>query len=417
MDREGRRQPLRVARRCADSATAVAGVHGLVSSPGVYNVDMRVLCMLLALGVALPGADIVVVDEIVAKVNGDIITREELDHSAKQSEADLRQQGLAGTRLQDALREREPVALREKIDQLLLIQKGKELNINVDTDVTKYLADMQRSVNIADPDKFQAFVRDQTGMPFEDYRNDVKNGYLTQRVIRQEVGSRITIKKEEIQKYYDEHKAEFNRPEKVFVSEIFLSTENKDAAAIAATEKKAKDLVARARKGEKFGDLARANSEGVSAQANGDLGGFEKGKLAAALEKAVWDQPRGYVTDPVRMPNGFEILKVEEHQKAGQASMEDVEGEIQEKLFTPRMQPEIRKFLTKLREDAFLEIKPGYTDAGAAPGKDTHWQDPAQLKPETISKKQVSTKLHDKRLLWVVPIPGTSGSQKTSSSR
>ncbi|MEO7144719.1 MAG: peptidylprolyl isomerase [Bryobacteraceae bacterium] len=367
------------------------------------------------------GADIgpTVVDEIIAKVDGDIITHNDIEKSRKQLEGELHQQGLTGDKLVETLKEQEQSALRDKIDQLLLVQKGKELAINVDSEVTKYLADMQRQFNIADPDKFQTFIHDQTGLPFEDYKNDIRNGYLTQRVIRQEVGGKINIKKEEIAKYYNDHKAEFNRKEKVFLTEIFISTEGKDAAATAAAGKKAKDLVARARKGEKFGDLARANSDGVSAQAFGDIGGWEKGKLQPALEAAVWDQPRGYVTDPVKMPNGLEILKVEEHQKAGQATLEEVEQEITEKLFTPRMQPEVRKYLTKLRTEAFLQIKSGYVDSGAAPGKDTRWQDPAQLKPETVSKAEVSAKTRHKRLLGMIPLPGTetTAKQKTSSSR
>ena len=124
------------------------------------------------------------------------------------------------------------------------------------------------------------------------------------------------------------------------------------------------------------------------------------------------------MTQPIKVDNGFLILRVEDHQKAGQASFEEVENEIMDKLFTPRMQPAIREYLTKLREDAFLEIKPGYIDSGAAPGKDTTWIDPAQLRPETITKEEVASKGHRKKLLWAVPIPGTrSTGGKQSSSK
>jgi hypothetical protein len=78
------------------------------------------------------------------------------------------------------------------------------------------------------------------------------------------------------------------------------------------------------------------------------------------------------------------------------------------------MQPAVRAYLTKLRQDAFLEIKAGYVDTGAAPGKNTAWSDPATLKPETVTKAEVSNKPKKKKLLWAVPIPGTE--QKTSSS-
>ena len=169
--------------------------------------------------------------------------------------------------------------LRERIDQLLLVQKGKDLNINVDTEFSKYQAELQKQSGIADPEKFQEYVRQQTGVPFEDWRNDTKNSMLQQRVIRQEVGGKMNIKHEEVQKYYDEHKAEFVREERVFLREILISTEGKDAAGIAAAEKKAKDLVARARKGERFPELARDNSDAVTAKNGGELGGFKKGEL------------------------------------------------------------------------------------------------------------------------------------------
>ena len=205
------------------------------------------------------------------------------------------------------------------------------------------------------------------------------------------------------------------RDERVFLREILVSTEGKDAAGVAAAEKKAKDLVARARKGERFPEMARDNSDAVTAQNYGDLGGFKKGELAANVETAVWDKPKGYVTDPMKLPNGFLILKVDDHQKAGQAELADVENEIMEKLYTPRMGPAVREYLTKLRQDAFLEIKSGYVDSGAAPGKNTAWQDPAQLKPETVSKAEVANKTRRKRLLWAVPVPGTKAKDTSSS--
>jgi hypothetical protein len=109
---------------------------------------------------------------------------------------------------------------------------------------------------------------------------------------------------------------------------------------------------------------------------------------------------------------------VDDHQKAGLAEFEEVQNEITGKLFQPRMQPELRKFLTQLRQDAFLEIKPGYEDSGAVPGKNTAWVDPAEIKPETVTKEAVLAKSRRKRLLHVVPIPGTTTQKSgTSSSR
>lgn len=210
-----------------------------------------VACLLLSASAAWC-TDPTLVEEIVAKVNGDIITRGDLDHSRQELMGMLQQQGLTGAPLQKAYSEHNQDILRERIDQLLLVQKGKDLNINVDTEFSKYQAELQKQSGIGDPDKFHDYVRQQTGLPFEDWRNDTKNSMLQQRVIRQEVGGKMNIKHEEVQKYYDEHKAEFVRQERIFLREILISTEGKDAAGIAAAEKKAKDLVARARKGERF---------------------------------------------------------------------------------------------------------------------------------------------------------------------
>ncbi len=371
---------------------------------------------LVGLGVSI-AAEIGVVEEIVAKVNGDIVTRGDLDRARKSLIADLQQQGFTGLRLQEAVNEHEKDLLRDRIDQLLLQQKGKDLDIKVDSEVAKFIGNLQKESGIADPEKFQEYVHQQTGMPFEDYKADMKNSMLTQKVVRQEVGGKMNIKKEEIQAYYDAHKSEFVRDERVFLREILISTENKDAAAAAAAEKKAKDLVARARKGERFAEMARDNSDAVTAKNFGDLGGFKKGELQAKLENAVWNQPKGYVTDPIKIDNGFLILKVDEHQKQGQADLSEVENEIMDKLYAPKMPQAVRKYLTQLRQDAFLEIKAGYVDSGAAPGKNTAWSDPAQLKPETVSKAEVANKPKHKKLLWAVPIPGTEQKQTSSSSK
>jgi peptidyl-prolyl cis-trans isomerase SurA len=360
---------------------------------------------------AAMAAEIGVVEEIIAKVNGDIITRSEIERSRQQLEAELKQRGVSASELASTVAEKEKDLLRERIDQLLLVQKGKELNISVEQEVSKYIAELQTTSGIADPDKFQQWVRENTGQPYEDYRSEVRNGFLTQRTVRQEVGGRINIPRAELQKYYDEHKSEFMRQDMVFLREILISTEGKDDAGIAAADKKARDLSARAKKGEKFHELARQHSDSVTKNQYGELGGFTRGQLNKQIEDIVFGQERGFVSDPIRVANGFLILRLEEKHKAGQASFEEVENEIVEKLYMGRFQPQVRDYLTKLRYEAFLEIKPGYTDTGAAPDKNTAWTDPAQLKPETVTKEEVAAQTRRRRLLWMVPIPGTQTSK------
>jgi hypothetical protein len=189
----------------------------------------------------------------------------------------------------------------------------------------------------------------------------------------------------------------------VFLSQIVISTEGKSPAQVAVAEKKATDLATRAKKGEKFNELARDNSDDVETAKNGgQIGPMTKGLLDKPIEDLVFAQKKGYVSDPIRRPASFVILKVDERFEAGQAPFEEVKGEIQDRLTQTRMEPKVRVYLTSLREDAFLEIKEGYVDSGAAPAKDTRWKDVAQLKPQTTTKEEVAARVK-RHLLWVIP--------------
>lgn len=361
--------------------------------------------LLQAADVAL-SANIRVIEEIVAKVNNDIITRGELEKTRAQLEAEIRsQKGLSGPELDKEVRQHQSDALRDQIDQLLLVQKGKDLGVKVDADVTRRMADIQtQDCKCSDPEKFREWIRENAGgQSFEDVKQQMTNQFLTQSVIRQEVGRNINVPQADLQKYYDEHKKEFVREEMVFLREILIAPTDKTPAAKAAAEKKAKDIVARARKGEKFPQLARdysANPE--TAKSDGELPPFKRGTMRKELEDAVFGQNKGYITEPIDTPAGFEILKVEERYAPGQAALEDVKNEIMERLYTPRLQPALRVYLTKLRQDAFLEIRGGYVDSGASPGKDTAWKDPATLKPETTTKEEVASR-KKKKFLGVIP--------------
>src|SRR3984957_8445086 len=210
-----------------------------------------------------PDPQVHLVEEIIAKVNGEIITRGELERQKGFIALDLQQQkGLTGDALETAVNQGAAEALRDQIDQLLLVQKGKELNINVDADVNRRIAEIQSESKISDPDKFHEWLQEELrGISFEDFKQQTKNQFMTQRVISEEVYRNINIPKADIEKYYNEHKAEFIRQEMVALSEILVGVGDGSPAKVAAAEKKAKGLVDRARKGEKFSDLARQYSD------------------------------------------------------------------------------------------------------------------------------------------------------------
>ncbi len=358
----------------------------------------------------------VIVDQIIAKVNGEIVSQDELQRTMRDMAQELKTQGATPAQVQAEIDSHSKDALRDRIDELLLIERGKELDINVDSDVSKYMANLQRQSKITDPEKFHEFIRRESGRSYEDFLAESKNQFLTREVVGQEVGRHINISDKEIADYYNAHKQDFVREEKVYLSEILISTEGKDPAGVLAAEKKAKEMADEASKGQRFSDLARDNSDASTAKEGGTLGGYKKGDLNKQIEDAIWNLPKGAVTQPIKLPTGFEVFKVDDHTKAGLEPLADAKPEIENILYGPKMQPKMREYLTSLRKTAFLQIKAGYVDTGAAPGQNTKWQDPATLKPETITKAEVEQKTRHKRLLWTIPVPGTETTVTGKSS-
>jgi len=184
------------------------------------------------------------------------------------------------------------------------------------------------------------------------------------------VAPTIRISPQEIQQYYDQHKKEFERPEEVQLSEILIPTANPDnAAQVAEAKKKADSIEAKLKTGGDFAKLAKADSTGPTAAQGGDLGDFQKGQLAPELESATFSLKAGQFTEPIQTKQGWIILKVTHHQDAGLAPMSQVETQIENAVGYDKMQPALRAYLTKLRNESYIDIRPGYTDSGATPNE------------------------------------------------
>jgi len=354
-------------------------------------------CFLLLSLIALSGvlrADDTVIEEIVARVNNQIITQSEYLHGKEELKKEAQQQDPVNA--DKLVAERDKDVLRDLIDQQLLLEKGKDLGITADTDVIKKLDEMRKDMKLDSMEELEKAAQSQ-GISFEDFKQNLRNQIVTQQVIGKEVGSRLVISKEQEQTFYDQHKSELERPETIRLSEILVSTDSKpndstdEAQRLEAAQAKAEDLLAQIRKGAKFEDIAKKNSDGPTAAQGGDLGEFKRGALAKELEDKTFAMKPGDVSDVIRTKQGFVILKVTEHHNAGIPPLSDVEQRIQDALYMQKLQPALREYLTKLREDAFIDVKPGYVDSGASPN---------QTKPiETASKEPGAKDLKKKKKL------------------
>ena len=317
-----------------------------------------------------------VIEEIIVRVNNEIVTRTEFIHSKDQLKTDLRQQEPQNADKLYADRERD--VLRDLIDQQLLLEKGKELDINVDTDLIKRLDEMRKQMGLETMEDLEKAAQSQ-GTTLEDFKLNMKNGMITQKVIGNEVGRHLSVNKDDIQKYYDEHKDQFTQTEQVRIEELLVTTQkvsadgktpvDADEATIQAAETKAKDLLDQIHKGGNFEDIAKKSSDGPTAAQGGDIGYFQRGQLAKELEDKTFAMKAGDVSEPIRTKQGFVLLKVTEHTSPGIATFKEAEPKIQDALYYQKLQPALRIYLTKLREDAFIEIKPGYVDSGASPNQ------------------------------------------------
>src|SRR4029077_5005774 len=187
------------------------------------------------------GANGKTVEEIIARVNNEIITRSEYQRARASAEDDARQE-CAGKctpeQLQVDIEERQKNVLRDLIDQSLLVQRGKDMGISVEPEVIKRLDQIRIQNNLSSMEDLEKAVSSQ-GVNWEDFKNNIRSGILTQRVIGSEVGSHITIAKDEVKKYYDEHQKDFIRPEQVALREIEVATEGKKESELPDLKKKA----------------------------------------------------------------------------------------------------------------------------------------------------------------------------------
>jgi peptidyl-prolyl cis-trans isomerase SurA len=370
------------------------------------------LPLLLAVGYALllpclSPAD-TVVEEIIARVNNEIITRSEYIRSRDQVKQEVQQQDPANA--DRAFTEKQRDVLRDLIDQQLLLQKGKDLGITGDTELIKRLDEMRKQMNLETMEDLEKAAEAQ-GASYEDFKQNLRNQIVTQRVIGQEVGSHLAMNKDEEKKFYDEHRAEMEQPEQVRLSEILIApktpakpapgadakpeppSEAETEAALAPAQAKAQDILDQFHKGAKFADLAKKYSDGPSAKDGGDLSYFKRGTLSKELEDKVFALKAGEVTDVIRTKQGYVILQAVEHQMAGIPTLKEVEPRIQDALYMQKLQPALRGYLTTLREEAFIDIKTGYLDSGASA---------KQTKPvETTDKEANAKKLKKKKKLGV----------------
>jgi peptidyl-prolyl cis-trans isomerase C len=289
---------------------------------------------------------------VVAKVNGTPITREELDRATKFM---LAQSKNTKELTAEQKKQADEAVLDQLISAELLYQAGKKLTIaNIDSRVADQLKmGKSRFPSTAAYDKA---LKD-SGLTEKDLELFARKEIYINNLIETEVASKVTISDADAKKFYDGNIEKFKQPETVQASHILISVDPKASAEDKVKAKvKIEALLKRAKAGEDFGALAKDNSTCPSAAQGGNLGYFGKGQMVPEFEKAAFSMNPGEISDIVETQFGYHIIKVTDKKPAGTTSFEEAKKEIVNYLKIQKIQQNISALVEKLRNESKIEI-------------------------------------------------------------
>lgn len=312
-----------------------------------------------------------IIERVLVKVNGDIFTQTELEE--RQTAAIRARLGVDlkpdtvndNAELKKALDEVTPQLLVDAIDELLLLQMGKEKGYHLSDEQFKgWLDNLRKEQNLQDDAKFKAALA-QEGMSMDDLRKNVEKQFLVSQVQRDEVGSKLTITEEEARQYYLTHKNEFAEPASVTLREILIDVPSSSkggqatisVAAQDQAEETANQLRTRILAGEDFAKVAAEASSSPSKANGGLIGPINLAEVSVALQELIGKMKPGDITAPIRTNRGVQILKLETIKPASTQPFESVRDLVADKVHDARQLTEVRKFMSKVRGQALIEWK------------------------------------------------------------
>ena len=316
--------------------------------------------MALLAGVGSPTlAGARIVERIIARVNNEVITQRQYEQEQTKLREQLAEQ-YSGAELEAQVKAQSKNLLRDLIDQSLMVQKAKDDDINVETDVVKQLDDIRKKNNLATLEDLETEVEKQ-GLNYEDFKDQIRRNLLMREVIGREVGSRIQMSREDARKFYEEHKKEFESPGMVHLAQILISTEKRKPE---EAEKRANEALAELKAGQRFAEVAKKYSDGPGAEQGGDVGLMKEGSLASDVAGVVAKLDVNEFTNPIQTKFGYIILKLQERYSPGIPKFEEVEQRVNEVLYDQKMEPRLREYLSQLRKESWTYLAPGYVDTG-----------------------------------------------------
>lgn len=348
-----------------------------MKSTSVWRTFLAVLVVAAATGVVRAE----VIEQIIVKVNGEIMTKSELEN---RQIAALRQMGQnidakadpSDAQLKQMLEQVTPQLLVNAVDEMLLVQRGRELGYRMaDDQFQSVLESIKKDNKIESDEQFQAALKAEN-MTLTDLRRSLERQMIVSRVQQNEVMSKIAVNDEEARQYYDTHLSEFTAPRSVTLREIFVNVPGDGQTINVGRDEEAREKILsirqRALNGESYEKLASELSDAPSKANGGLIGPLSLNDLSPDLQKLLDGMKPGDITQPLRGPKGYQILKLENATTAETRSFEEAREEISNRVFTDKRRDEFEKYLQKLRAQAIIEwknadLKKAYDQGLAAP--------------------------------------------------
>ena len=318
---------------------------------GMKKLTGILLTIVFAAGMAGAGT----VDRIVAKINDEIITLSELRREMEHARREIMSK-VPAAQQEQTLKEAEEQILNNLIEAALIYQRAIEMEYNayVEDDVDSYIQQIMKDYNISDTDELENALAQQ-GDSLRTFRETIERQMVSQALVNDFINSRINLLTPEIERYYQNNQADFTTPGEVTLSEIILDT----TEGVAEAESLAAEIADRVRRGESFATLAGQYSKGTTAGRGGEIGTYVIDKLNAETRNALEGVEEGEVSTPRKSAEGLVIYRVDVRKPAIVQPLDEVRDQIRVILYQQKRNPEYERFMTQLKEDAYIQIFPG----------------------------------------------------------
>jgi peptidyl-prolyl cis-trans isomerase SurA len=302
-----------------------------------------------------------IVEQVLVKVNGEIITKTEFEArqvAELRNRPELAKAGPASLELQRAIAQITPDLILAAVDEMLLVQRGRESGYALgDQQFAQIVENIRKSNNLEEEARFQDALK-QEGLSMADLRRNLERQMLVSQVQRAEIMDKISITDEEARAYYDQHRTEFTSPTEITLREILLEVPTSDrgvnVAQDDAVRASAEELRKRLLAGEPFPRLAGEHSAAASKANGGLIGPIHSDELAPQLRDLLVGMSVGDITEVLRAQRGYQILKLESRTDSKVKTFEEARGDIGNRIGEQKLRGEREKYLDRLREQATI---------------------------------------------------------------